>query len=322
MTFDLNPTAPQSLAPLEPQVATFFRLWLGQYSEETRKTYRESLADFAYFAACDSSEEAVARLLASGKGPAAAAILAWSNDLQARGKAPSTVAVRLAAMRSMLKQAHELDLIGWTIRIRSPKVEVYKDTAGPGLQRFKSMYKRAASQGSLPLRARNAAIMRLLFDLGLRAGSVVSLDLEHVDLTTSRLYVLAKGKRTRHHRTLPRQTVDALTAWLKFRGQEPGPLFVVLGHNKTGARISRQTVFRLVRELGEQLGIKTSPHKIRHTAVTEAVQVCDLIGAQQFAGHTDPRTTLKYLDNLRDIAGQAANKVAERLDSDKPKKPR
>jgi integrase len=59
-------------------------------------------------------------------------------------------------------------------------------------------------------------------------------------------------------------------------------------------------VYRLIRRLAKKAGLlaadKLSPHSLRHTAITEFLNATDgdLRRAQAFAGHADPRTTMRY----------------------------
>jgi integrase/recombinase XerC len=66
------------------------------------------------------------------------------------------------------------------------------------------------------------AIVRVLFDLALRRSEVTGLDLEHVDIRANRLWVLGKGRKERKAMTMPPRTLNALKAWLKRRGMQPG----------------------------------------------------------------------------------------------------
>ena len=68
----------------------------------------------------------------------------------------------------------------------------------------------AASEKSPAKAARDTATIRLMFDLGLRRGEVVGLDLEDVDHSGRRLWVLGKGRAQKEARTLPVPTLVAI----------------------------------------------------------------------------------------------------------------
>jgi integrase len=66
----------------------------------------------------------------------------------------------------------------------------------------------------------------------------------------------------------------------------------------------------LVRRLAPAAGIETwtelSPHSLRHSAITLALEVGDTLSdVQEHAGHTDPRTTGRY-DHAWDTLGRNA----------------
>ena len=69
--------------------------------------------------------------------------------------------------------------------------------------------KPARSCGEKSIAARDRAILRLSFDLGLRRGELASLDLEHLDLEAGTLAVLGKGQEERELLSLPSETTAA-----------------------------------------------------------------------------------------------------------------
>jgi integrase len=71
-------------------------------------------------------------------------------------------------------------------------------------------------------------MVRLLYDLALRRGEVVRIDLADVDVAGRRLWVLGKGRREKAPLTLPDATLAAIMSWIAARGGEAGPLFTHL----------------------------------------------------------------------------------------------
>jgi integrase/recombinase XerD len=142
------------------------------------------------------------------------------------------------------------------------------------------------------------ALILLLLLAGLRVGSALAARVE--DLGTDRghrvLDVAAKGGKRRRV-PLPPVLAAAVDALLAQRGHpESGPLFTT----PAGRDIYELWVYRLVRRLARQAGIpaadRLSPHSLRHSAITEFLNATDgdLRRAQAFAGHADPRTTMRY----------------------------
>lgn len=293
-------------------VGRLMNLWLGRLAESSRATYLAALEDFRAFARAEDVLEAIGGLLTAGKASATAVLLAYQADLaEVRTLSPNTVNLRVAAVRSVLNMAGELAMVNWSVKIRNLKAATYRDTRGPGVENVKAMV--GTMNGDHPAKtARDTAIVRLLHDLGLRRREVIGLDLEHV--AGDRLWVLGKGQKDREAVTMPQQTRDALAEWIHFRGDQPGPLFSSLSNRNRGrGRLTGHSVFQIVQGLGRAVRIKTSPHRIRHTAITTAAGEEGLLAAQKFARHSDPATTQVYVDHLEDLAGQVAKKVAATL---------
>ena len=69
---------------------------------------------------------------------------------------------------------------------------------------------------------RDKAILRLLYDLALRCGEVVSLDWKDVDLSASTLDGSGKSRSSKQLLKLPEPTKVSLKDWLEARGAESG----------------------------------------------------------------------------------------------------
>jgi site-specific recombinase XerC len=78
----------------------------------------------------------------------------------------------------MVKLARMVGFITWEIQIPSRRVEPFRDTRGPGELAVAKRFETLGKSGS-PKARRDQAILRLLFDLGLRRESIVFLDLQH-----------------------------------------------------------------------------------------------------------------------------------------------
>jgi len=289
--------------------------FLSGRSERTRKAYTQDIEDFRRWAGCESQSEAVRFFLGSGQGSANGMALDFRNALLEKGLSPSTINRKLAALRSLVKLGRTLGIISWALEIPSLKVEAYRDTSGPGRSGFSSMFSKVRERKDAK-GIRDVALLRLLFDLGLRRGEVVSLDLEDVDAENSRLMVMGKGRLQKEALSLPSRTMEALLEWIAVRGLEAGPLFFNLDRAKKGGkRLSGTSLYRIVRDYGKEVGLKTRPHGIRHTAITEAVKVAHENGigldeVLQFSRHKDVKTLMIYRDRERNVQGQLAGLVA------------
>lgn len=164
--------------------------------------------------------------------------------------------------------------------------------------------------------ARNGAIISLLLHQALRCAETCGLNVE--DLGTSRAHrtvnVLRKGGKRQTLALAPVAVAD-VERWLSERAK-PGavvarprevnglaPLFVAFHGRHAGERIRYWHVEEVVRRAAKQAGVeetKLSPHSLRHTCITAALdQGVPLRDVQNFAGHIDPKTTVRY-DRARD----------------------
>jgi integrase/recombinase XerC len=284
-------------------------------SKATVRAYQRDLEDFRQFTGAATVERAAEVFLQAGQGQANAIALRYRAHLLDRGLQPATVNRRLAALRSLVKLARLFGLVVWELETPNVRHEAYRDTRGPGKNVVREMLKQA-SLGTSPRLRRDCAILHLLYDLGLRRGEVVALDLADVELPQSRIQVRGKGRREKTPLTLPLPTLHALTEWLALRGETPGPLFTNFDRAKKGdGRLTADHVYRIVRNAGEQVGVKTRPHGLRHTAITEACKVAQSVGigleeVLDFSRHKSLQVLMLYRDRERNVQGQLATLIA------------
>lgn len=299
------------------QVNELLRAFLSGRSPRTLSAYRQDLVDFQNFTKTTSIEDSARLLLSQGHGQANLLLLNYRAHLVERGLQSATANRRLAAVRSLVRLAKTLGMVDWSLDIQNLKSETYRDTRGPGKSGFRAMLQTLAERKTKKT-IRDTAILRLLYDLALRTGEVLALDFADVELGQKVIHVLGKGRTSKQPLTLPEPTKAALEAWVHIRGDQPGPLF----HNysrvkKRGERLTHASIYKLVRGLGERNGLKTRPHGLRHTAITEACKAAAANGigldeVLDFSRHTRSSISvlLLYRDRERNIQGQLASLVA------------
>lgn len=291
----------------------------------TRAAYAGDLEDFAGFVGARSADLAIRALLERGHGPANGLALDYRAALLSRGLAPATVNRRLAALRSVVALARMVGLVPWTLSVEAVKSRTYRDTRGPGLGAFAEILallerdiQVATSAARRAKAIRDRAVVRLLFDMGLRRGEVVSLDMIHLDLDGGRLSILGKGRTEREGLTIPPPVAAALRAWVEVRGLEAGPVFVSLDRASKGdGRLRGGSVERLVARLGERVGKRVRPHGLRHTAITRVLDLTrgDVRQAQRFSRHADVRTLARYDDDRADVGGKLSALLSADLEA-------
>jgi len=116
---------------------------------------------------------------------------------------------------------------------------------------------------------RDKAIIRMLFDGGLRRAECAGIDLEHVHLGDQCVTVLGKGGR---ERTVPygantaEVLDDYLRARIKHRDRRLPALWLASPPNHRGA-LGYDGMYQMIKRVAARAGIaKVYPHRFRHTA--------------------------------------------------------
>lgn len=146
---------------------------------------------------------------------------------------------------------------------------------------------------------RDRAVLEVLYGTGARVSEVVGLDVDDVDLSTRSLRLLGKGRKERIV-PLGRYACDALGAYLTrerpalaAKGKAGAAVFL----NQRGGRLSRQSVFTLVRRAAKLSGVagEVSPHTLRHSYATHLLEGgADVRVVQELLGHASVTTTQIY----------------------------
>jgi integrase/recombinase XerC len=284
----------------------------------TVRAYEADYRDFARFLDVASPSVALEALISLTQGGAHAVALSYRAHLVGRGLAPSTIRRRLVALRGAVKLARQLGRLGWSLEVEAPRTEAYRDTTGPGLEGWRRLLAAAIAGATTPKGKRDLALVRMLHDLGMRRGEAVSLDLVDLDLEGGAVAVVGKGKLEARRMTLNAPVREALAGWLAVHPdpRPDAPLFVRLDPAALEpTRLTGDNVARMVRGLGGRADLprRVRPHGLRHQAITRILELTNgnIEAAQGFARHSDPKTTMKYNDNRKDVAGAMARLLGD-----------
>jgi integrase/recombinase XerD len=269
----------------DPAVEGFLALAAARLAPRTVEAYRRDLSHLAAWLDRSPSEASADDLAA------------YVAQLRADGLAPTTIARRLAAVRSFFR--HEM-LLGARTDNPAASVELPKRrrtlprTLSPAeVERLLD-----AAAGTTPRALRDRALAELLYGAGLRVSEAVSLDRQSVDLENRLVRCLGKGNK---ERVVPigREAVDALRRYLA-RGRpflerrNRQELFL----NANGGALTRAGVFFILRRLAEKAGLEPErihPHLLRHSFATHLLEGgADLRAVQEMLGHADLATTELY----------------------------
>jgi len=290
----------------DPEAESFLLLLAVQRSPRTVDAYRRDLRALAGFRAGPVAEATTTDLEK------------WLASMRADGLAASTVARRLAAVRSYFR--HQL-LIG--SRTDNPAAALRPPRRTRSLPRTLSPSETErlieAANGTAPRPMRDRALVELLYGAGLRVSEALGLQKVSVDLDERIVRVLGKGGKERIV-PLGRPAADAVRRYLALgrphldRRHRPD-LFL----NARGGALTRAGAFLILRRLAERAGLepeRVHPHLLRHSFATHLLEGgADLRSVQEMLGHADLATTERYThvsDRRRREAYFAAHPHARR----------
>ena len=273
------------MATSDPAVEGFLAVAAARLAPRTVEAYRRDLTHLTEWLG-RSPSDATADDLA-----------AYVAQLRADGLASTTIARRLAAVRSFFR--HQV-LLGARTDNPAATVELPKRrrtlprTLSPAeVERLLD-----AAAGTTPRALRDRALAELLYGAGLRVSEAVSLDRQSVDLENRLVRCVGKGNK---ERVVPvgREAVDALRRYMS-RGRPflerrtRQELFL----NANGGALTRAGVFLVLRRLADKAGLEPErihPHLLRHSFATHLLEGgADLRAVQEMLGHADLATTELY----------------------------
>lgn len=224
--------------------------------------------------------------------------------------APRTANVTLAALRSVIHVAWNLEQIDTDTYMRIKDIRGVKGHREPKGRHVtpgevRSLYEACKTFKDPWLGARNAAMLSLLFGLGMRREEVAKTNVDSVDLETGAITIIGKGNKERST-YLPRGGVAAVRTWVrKYRPQPRGKdregptikaMLLSAKHGYSNMRLSEGGIVHALNEVARRAGVKEfSPHDMRRTFIGEMLDAgADLSTVQKMVGHASPTTTSRY----------------------------
>jgi integrase/recombinase XerC/integrase/recombinase XerD len=261
-------------------------------SERTRRAYGTDVGELATWAAAQRMRPADVDYRVLRR---------WAARLSEGGSAPSTMARKLASVRSFFRTLVEHGELG------SNPADLLPAPKQP--QRLPRTLKPDLVAGLLdaipasgPLELRDRALFELAYACGLRAEELVDLDVGSIDFEDEQVRVEGKGGKTRF---VPagEPALQAVARWLErarpslaaYDGApgDAGPLFL----SKSGRRLSTSDVRRRLRTWARHAAAQGAvhPHALRHSFATHLLEGgADLRAIQELLGHSSISTTQVY----------------------------
>jgi integrase len=264
-------------------------------SPHTRRNYPKALDDL--FAFCASRP--LSRAL----------LMEWRVGMEALS--PSTINVRLSAVRKMIEEARRADMVGQeeaASLIDIPTIRQKGTRMGNWLTREQAKDLLTVPDRSTLKGKRDYVILALLVGCALRRNELAELDVETIQQREGR-WVLAdlegKGRRIRTV-AVPIWVKQGINAWMTAAGIKDGRLLRSV--SKSG-KINRDTlsdwaIWSVVEQSSKQIGIEHfGAHDLRRTCA----KLCrksggDLEQIKFLLGHSSIQTTERYLGSDQEIA--------------------
>jgi len=141
---------------------------------------------------------------------------------------------------------------------------------------------------------RNKAILYMFLDTGLRLSELAGLQMSDINIERGIIKVMGKGNKERLVR-VGLKTQKALWNYLSRRNSELTHVWIGLDNEPFTAT----GIAQMIRNLGKRLGIKLSPHRLRHSfAISFLRNGANPFELQIALGHTTLEMTRRYTQAL------------------------
>ncbi|MBU1051334.1 MAG: tyrosine-type recombinase/integrase [Nanoarchaeota archaeon] len=150
-------------------------------------------------------------------------------------------------------------------------------------------------------------VLKLLYSSGLRLQELIDLKRSDMDFDRGMIHV-RKGKGKKDRMTLMSEALkmDLLKYYSKEKFETD---YVFEGRN---GKYTKKSVQKVLKELGKRVGIRVTPHMLRHSFATHLLeQGTDIRHIQKLLGHSDLSTTEIYTK----VSNKDLSKIKSPLDN-------
>ena len=297
----MTPTAlatisPPSTEPIDLRLAELRRMVLNSVvSEHSKRNYAKALDDLFLFAASRPLTRAL--------------LMEWRAAMNKLS--PSTVNVRLSAMRKLVTEARRNGMLGAEEAANLteiPNIPEKGTRLGNWLTREQAKELLAVPDRSTLKGKRDYAILALLVGCALRRQELAELDVEKIQMREGRWVIidlLGKGGRVRTV-AIPIWVKNGIDAWMIAGNVEDGRLLrpVLKGGKVKGETLTDWSIWSVVERSAKEIGIERfGAHDLRRTCA----KLCrksggDLEQIKFLLGHSSIQTTERYLGSQQELA--------------------
>lgn len=265
------------------------------WAQKTRVNYRSDIADLLRFLEGQGKKDPSRLDLQD--------LEAYMAELDRRDYAGTTRRRKTSSIKSFFGFLKQYGYVTNNVAERlTPPAREHREPSVLSKREYQALL-RACSHDT-----RNAAIIELLLQTGIRLSELARLALDDIELpkrisrdpaNTGSVFVHGKGRKERTI-TLNYKACKALKAWLKIRPNvDTNSLFVSKFLESMSPRAYEYTVKKYLKEAGIK---RASVHTLRHTFATHHVaKGTSLRTVQEALGHADLKTTSIYVQLARDV---------------------
>ena len=259
----------------------------------------------------------------------AAALDSFAAARLAEGDSPRVVDRRLSAVRTFLavalrdnivtrEQAEQLGLDPYRERRERLEKQVGRRLSVAEVRSLRAAVDTRTNKGK-----RDLAILDMMLFAGLRRAEVAGLTAANIQRDNGRAWLSLEGKGRKRRRIKIHDTLyRTQTTWMDAAGlafHDSRPLFVSVNKGDAiGAMpIDGSAIERIVAQYGHAAGLgpvsgagKLAPHDLRRTCARNAYDHgATLLQVQTLLGHSDPKTTARYIGADSDDDNTAVDRL-------------
>jgi len=268
-------------------------------SKHSKRNYAKALDEV--FTLCANRAQPISRVL----------LLDYRSSMIEKGLSPSTINVRLAAIRNLIGEARRsgiLDAEQAAQMTDVPNVRQQGTRMGNWLTREQTKDLLTVPDRSTLKGKRDYCILALLVGCALRRHELTNLEVEEIQLREGR-WVIAdmrgKGGRVRTV-PIPMWVKHAVNAWMTAAAVDDGKLLrpVSKAGKLKGNQLNDGAIWSVVESSAREIGVEHfGAHDLRRTCA----KLCrksggDLEQIKFLLGHTSIQTTERYLGSEQDLA--------------------
>ena len=145
---------------------------------------------------------------------------------------------------------------------------------------------------NIEIELRNKLIINLLLDSGVRVSELVNIKVSDIDIEERIIKVFGKGSKERFV-FFTSKTKEILVTYLSKRKEKAivDNLFI----NYKGEKLTERSVQKIIKLVGEKIGLDIHPHLLRHTFATDLLNKgADIRMIQELLGHENLDATQIY----------------------------